>query len=309
MTSSAVFPASVMHNETSRQSAIASTLGPLTVKKILSATPVNSATIKILNGVNSGLSYLPEDKRLVTRLVKSENWFAHYVKKAKNDGSNKVVIYFHGGAFVSGGYGTHKRLIESIALNSSASVFAVSYRQFPQVTLFESVQDCIEAYNEVVSMGYDPENITLAGDSAGGALVVKVTAELIKQGMGASKIVTFSGWFDFSLTPLQYGELATREAYLPPSRISEVARIAVGRDLVDSDSPIFDVTKDFPDALLICGSDEALRLDTELMQERYTELGAKSDTHIFKGCVHAFPIGVGVFPEAKVAVSLLADFI
>lgn len=297
-----------IHDDASTQSSLASYLGPKTVKKILSVAPVNTATLSLLNSVNSGMLLLPENKELVTRVIRAENWFGHYVKKAATS-SRKIVLYLHGGAFVSGGYGTHKRLIESIVMHSSAAVFAVSYRQFPHATFNESIEDCISAFYEVVGMGYDPENITLVGDSAGGALAVKVAAALIEQDIKFNKIATFSGWFDFSLTPENYGIFGTKDAYLPPARISQLAKIVVGRDLLESDSPIFDVNEKFPEMLLICGSNEALRVDTELMKEKCLNLGVPTETHIFKNGIHAFPIGVGVFPEAKAAVSILSDFI
>src|SRR5690625_4458893 len=89
------------------------------------------------------------------------------LREAFADGA---ILYFHGGGFITGGLDTHLHVVVKLARRTRLPVVHVDYRQFPQVTVDGSVDDCISAYRWLLDLGADPAKTVLAGDSAGGFL-------------------------------------------------------------------------------------------------------------------------------------------
>ncbi|MTI32132.1 alpha/beta hydrolase [Xanthovirga aplysinae] len=104
-----------------------------------------------------------------------------------NDQDNLTVeIYFHGGCFVSGGFETHEQQLRRLANLSSAMVIAVQYRLAPEHTFPAVHDDAFQAaqviYRNCKRWGGNPENIMLAGDSAGGHICLTTTLRLRDKG-------------------------------------------------------------------------------------------------------------------------------
>jgi len=87
-----------------------------------------------------------------------------------------VLVYFHGGCFVSGGFATHEQQMRQIAHLSKALVVAVSYRLAPEFNYPSAHDDAFTAVeyirDQCQSWGGDAANISLAGDSAGGHIAL-----------------------------------------------------------------------------------------------------------------------------------------
>ena len=94
------------------------------------------------------------------------------------DEPRPTVVFFHGGGYVLGGFGTHEWLCRHLARESGCGVLAVDYRLAPEHPFPAAVED---AYAAVEWAAANPEAIggdgrlAVAGDSAGGALAA-VTA-------------------------------------------------------------------------------------------------------------------------------------
>lgn len=98
-------------------------------------------------------------------------------------GNLPCVIYYHGGCFVSGGFATHDNQLRQLAWYSGCRVIAVQYRLAPEHTFPAAHNDAETGANIIwkyaQKLGVDRDNITLAGDSAGGHLAL-VTALRLK---------------------------------------------------------------------------------------------------------------------------------
>ena len=98
-------------------------------------------------------------------------------------GNLPCVIYYHGGCFVSGGFVTHDNQLRQLAWYSGCRVIAVQYRLAPEHTFPAAHNDAETGANIIwkyaQKLGVDRDNITLAGDSAGGHLAL-VTALRLK---------------------------------------------------------------------------------------------------------------------------------
>jgi alpha/beta hydrolase fold len=90
----------------------------------------------------------------------------------------RTVLYFHGGGYVTGSPpDRYLPFAAAVALAANARVFVVDYRLAPQTPFPGAFDDCLRAYQRLVTHGdSDPRTLALLGDSVGGNLAVAVTA-------------------------------------------------------------------------------------------------------------------------------------
>jgi epsilon-lactone hydrolase len=84
----------------------------------------------------------------------------------------KAVLYLHGGGYVIGSLDSHRHLVAEIGRAARARALAVDYRLAPEHPFPAAVEDAVAAYRFLLASGVPAGGITIAGDSAGGGLVV-----------------------------------------------------------------------------------------------------------------------------------------
>ena len=93
-----------------------------------------------------------------------------------------VLIYFHGGCFVSGDFETHDRQMRMLCNSAHALVFAVHTRLVPEHPYPAAHDDALAATLAILAAlpqwHGDPGRVALAGDSAGGHLALVTTLRL-----------------------------------------------------------------------------------------------------------------------------------
>ena len=101
-----------------------------------------------------------------------------------------AVVFFHGGGFYLGGFDTHDHVCRNLCRGAGVVVVAVDYRLAPEHKFPAAVEDGYAALawvaGEAGALGIDPARIAVAGDSAGGTLVV--TTCLLARERGGPKI-------------------------------------------------------------------------------------------------------------------------
>jgi acetyl esterase len=92
-----------------------------------------------------------------------------------------VVLFFHGGGFMTGNLDTHQALAADIAAHLEWTVVAVDYRLAPQHPFPAAVDDAMSALEWLDAgpglLGHPLSGIVLAGDSAGGTLAAVCAGE------------------------------------------------------------------------------------------------------------------------------------
>ncbi|KAH9476881.1 Putative steryl acetyl hydrolase mug81 [Psilocybe cubensis] len=98
--------------------------------------------------------------------------------------SERVILYMHGGAFLFGAFPstpyfwTHIR--DVIANNGKeVDVAMLNYTLVPDAMFPTQLKQAVLAIQHLISTGIKPENIQLAGDSAGGVLIHEVLSHML----------------------------------------------------------------------------------------------------------------------------------
>ena len=82
---------------------------------------------------------------------------------------DRVILYFHGGGYISGTARGVRKLLGHIAKASATLGFALEYRLAPEHAFPAALEDALAAYDWLEGRGFLAANIVVGGDSAGGA--------------------------------------------------------------------------------------------------------------------------------------------
>ena len=88
------------------------------------------------------------------------------------DDRDAALLYVHGGGYVIGSLDSHRHLVSEAGRAAKAWALALDYRLAPEHPFPAAVEDAVSGYRYLLSRGIRPGRIAIAGDSAGGGLVV-----------------------------------------------------------------------------------------------------------------------------------------
>jgi acetyl esterase/lipase len=94
-----------------------------------------------------------------------------------------ALLYLHGGGFVIGSLDSHRHLVAEAGRAANAWALALDYRLAPEHPFPAAVEDALTGYRFLLSKGYGPDRIAIAGDSAGGGLVVSAMIAIRDAGL------------------------------------------------------------------------------------------------------------------------------
>lgn len=231
------------------------------------------------------------------------------------NGNDHAILYFHGGAFLTCGINTHRRLVSRISYAAKQPVLSVGYRQMPRATIADSISDGVEGFEWLLAQGYRAENITIAGDSAGGYLAFSVARVVIDQGQGRpAGVVAISPLLDFDSSGKQAHRNANRCQTFPGRAVTRLTHAVdrmdqrhgvAGRRIDPVNMPLTDL----PPALIQVGSREVLMADAELMANRLVSAGVPCDLQVWEKQVHVFQAAASWIPEARLAIDEIGAFV
>ncbi len=95
----------------------------------------------------------------------------------------RAVLYVHGGGYVIGSLDSHRHVASEIARDLGARTLALHYRLAPEHPFPAPVEDTLAGYRYLLDQGIAPGNIAIAGDSAGGGLVVAALVAIRDSGL------------------------------------------------------------------------------------------------------------------------------
>jgi acetyl esterase/lipase len=297
---------------TTRRSDTVHAISKVLVRPALRFAPVTSYAPHALRLLNRAACVIPRSGRCTHQEVVAKTWRGELVTPIDGTTSDGVILYAHGGAFISCGIATHRRIVDRLARRTGMAVLNIDYRQLPVGTVDDAINDCVDAFAWLTRQGFPPSSIVLCGDSAGGHLAFATALALQAKGLpGPAGIVGLSPWLDFDHRTKVRHHNARRDAYIPVRKLRRVGRMALGGCVEAHHSPVNADLADLagmPPTLIVCAEDEVLRVDAEMMAERLLDAGVRCTLQVWERQVHAFPVLADLNPESLAAIEEVAAF-
>lgn len=192
-------------------------------------------------------------------------------------------------------------------------VLSLDYRLAPEHAYPSQLEDCIAAYKWLLSKGIKPENIVIAGDSAGGSLTLMTLLKLRNDGIplpvGA---VSLSPDTDWSGSDELFWKNAETDPVLADIGLFWwVPAYLAGADPNDPMiSPLFADLEGLPPLLVQASTSEMLYGGAKRFADRAKEAGVDVTFETWDGMPHVWQsFGLEVLPEAKQATAKIGEFI
>jgi acetyl esterase/lipase len=150
---------------------------------------------------------------------------------------SKCVLYLHGGGYVIGSLDSHRHLVAEVGRAARARTLAINYRLAPEHPFPAAVDDSLAAYRFLLSSGVPSAGITVAGDSAGGGLVVAAMVAIRDAGLpqpGCGWAI--SPWVDMEAIGDSMVTKAAADPTVQKAGILDMARLYLGS--ADPRSPL-----------------------------------------------------------------------
>jgi acetyl esterase/lipase len=233
------------------------------------------------------------------------------------DGTRRVVLYMHGGAFLTCGANSHGRLTATISKYADAPVLVINYRMIPKHSVGEAVQDCYDGYRWLRGRGYQPDQIVLAGDSAGGYLALVLAERLLAQGEEAAALVAISPLMQLDKEPKKAHPNISTDAMFPAKAFDALLDLigqAAARHVVDGRpeevyEPVDHIVPGLPRTLIHVSGSEVLLHDARLAARRLAAAGVPAEVRVWPGQLHVFQLCAPLVPEATRALRQIGEYI
>ncbi|MDC7279968.1 MULTISPECIES: alpha/beta hydrolase [Pseudobutyrivibrio] len=222
-----------------------------------------------------------------------------------------VILYAHGGGYTCGGLAYARILAAKLAVSTGFSVVSFEYRLAPENKFPAALEDGEEVWNYLIDQGYKNDRIILAGDSAGGNLMVCLTQRILQEGKEPPRmLLLFSPWTDMTAKSKSYQQYDGKDPILTKHYVESVRDAVIGEDAEPSDpiySPLFGEFQHFPPTLVQCGKTEILYEDSASLVKQIQKAGGKAKLDVEKDGWHVYqqmPL-----PVAGRAMKRLADYV
>ena len=223
-----------------------------------------------------------------------------------------VVLYVHGGGFVSCSAATHRPIAAALARHSRRRVLNIDYRLAPEHPFPAAPDDILTAYEWLLATGTPASAIALAGDSAGGNLVLSLAVRLRNLGRPAPAcVIAFSPWADLSAAGASTRDNDGADAMFRFENLAAFAAVYLDGAPPDAPdaSPLYAALGGLPPLLIHVGSTEILLDDARRIDDRVRAAGGVSRLVVFDDVPHCWQMMVPLVPEATASLRAAAGFI
>jgi acetyl esterase/lipase len=233
------------------------------------------------------------------------------------DGTRRIILYFHGGAFLTCGANSHGRLVEALSTFADAPVLVVNYRLLPKHSIGMALDDCHDGYEWLRGQGYEPDQIVLGGDSAGGYLALALAQRLQEEGEEPAALIAISPLLQLAKEFKQSHPNIKTDAMFSPKAFDalvELVASAARKNIVDGKpeeiyEPLEHIKPGLPRTLIHVSGSEVLLHDAQLAANRLAAVGVPAEVRVWPGQVHDFQLAAPLVPEAMRSLRQIGDYI
>ena len=250
----------------------------------------------------------------IYELVKTEQFVMEYLKP-KQAVTGRVILQLHGGGYIGPMKNIYRRFaVKYSQISFGADVLTPDYRVAPEHPYPAALEDAVYAYRWLLEeKKYQPSQIVVAGDSAGGGLALALCLYAKDHGLPLpAGIITMSPWTDVSLSGASYEENYTIDPLFGNSKenmLYQCSYIGNANPKNPYLSPLFGDFEGFPPMLMQVGAYEVLLDDTRAAAKKARAEGVKVRCSVYDGMFHVFQMGLDLIPESREAWEEVAEYL
>jgi epsilon-lactone hydrolase len=225
--------------------------------------------------------------------------------------SEKLIMYVHGGGYVSGSCSDHRGFVSKFAKFTGITNLVFEYRLAPENPFPAALDDSVKVYHWLLDAGYKPENIVIAGESAGGGLCLATLLALKENKIPLpAGAVAISPWTDLTCSSDSY-QTKNRFSPAPLNSWFVFSKHYCGKTPANNPfiSPLFGDLKGLPPLFINSGVNDELFDDGEKFAQKAKNVNVDVKFRAGTGMVHCYPLLAPMFPEATQAMNEIVKFI
>ena len=223
-----------------------------------------------------------------------------------NGTDDRVILYTHGGGFVTNTRHSHRKLAGHLAKAAGCRALVLEYRLAPEATFPAQLEDAVAAHQWLLDQGIAAEHIATAGDSAGGNLATAVALKLREDGRPLpAAVVGFSPWYDLEGIGSTMDTNADKDAFVQRPVVNHLGGQFIGGGSLKDPlaNPTYADLTGLPPMFLTVGSHETLQDSVEQFADRAKNAGVEVTLEVAEGMQHVYPFMAGRAPEADATIS------
>lgn len=222
----------------------------------------------------------------------------------------RTILYLPGGGFFLPATSMHMAMLAKLARMTKARPLLVHYRLAPDHPFPAGLDDAVAAYRHLLDSGTSPQDIVVAGDSAGGCLTLSLLMALREENLpmpAGGAILSALSDLNFSVPSRSYNRW--RDPLLPTTSGSSFYEFYAKGEAPDNPlvSPIHGDYHGFPPMFAQVGSGEILIDDTLLIARKARSQGADFEVEVWEGMPHVWQVAE-FLPESRRALVRIAAF-
>ncbi|MFD1550957.1 esterase [Putridiphycobacter roseus] len=272
------------------------------LKKEFSEDPINYEKLRNEDVHHPKASFFKKEK---IKSFKVRNTSITEVSTNKSNG--KLLLYIHGGAFISGPSQIHWAVIKKISKQTNFTIWMCDYPKAPENKIIE-ISANIDAVYQASLEKYQAHDITLIGDSVGGTLIACLLQRLIlKQNAIPNKIILISPVMDASFSNPQIDKIDKTDPMLSKTGVLSAKKMcAMEVDLKNPIiSPLYGNFEHFPKTVLYLAEHDITYPDQQLAVQKLKNANVPMKVIAGKNMPHIWPL----LPLMKEATHTLHDLI
>lgn len=265
------------------------------IKKEFSKDPINYKKIRKED------VHLPKGNFFKQNLLRSFKISGSLITEiGLNKDSNKLLIFVHGGAFISGPTQHHWNAIEQIAKKTNYKIWMCDYPKAPEYNIVQIAENIELIYKTALS-NFSSDYISFIGDSAGGTLVTTLMQSLIKENTNLpKKIILISPVMDASMTNSEIEKVDIIDPMLSKTGVLSAKKMCVGNKDLKNEmiSPLYGSFEKFPKTILFLAENDITFPDQKLAVKKIMETETNLEVIYGKNMPHIWPF-LPVMKESK----------
>lgn len=221
-----------------------------------------------------------------------------------------AVLYLHGGGYVFGSSRAMRDLLARLAFAAGVPLLSLDYRLAPEHPFPAALDDALGAVRWLYRRGYAPDQIALAGDSAGGGLAVATMLALRDAGEPLpAAAALLCPWVELTTSADSYRRNRTRDN-LSAKELQRWAAAYAGSAAIDDPrlSPLRAQLHGLPPLLLQAGSAELFVDDIAAFAARAERAKVDVTLRVYPEMFHAWQVFSLLIAEGRHALGEAGRF-